>query len=174
MPKNLIDNNSLEIYEGVEKSVYDAQVPDLISRMNAAEANINMMQAGSVLLFGGSKGVGETITLTEPFTNFRYLLFVSANHGSALVLVGYETEAPNVDTVISSVMVGRWFGVSMNGVYKFSNNNSLYNEFNRCLVKANSATSLTISYGSREIIGTSLSSSGFANVIRVYGVQRVQ
>lgn len=174
MPKNLIDNNSLEIYEGVEKSVYDAQVPNLISRMNAAEANINMMQAGSVMLFSGSKGVGETITLSEPFTNFRYLLFVGSNGVSSFVLVGDETDIPNTTPSRSTMMVGRTIGISMNGVYKFNNADKLYNEFNRCLIRTDSATSLTIIRGSSELIGTALQTDSFKNIIRIFGYQRVQ
>ncbi len=116
-----------------------------------------------VVLFDGGLKVG-TNTISESIKNFKYIVFeVPGEYGYHLVQF--------------SDMIGEDFAVSVVGNGKWSNKNSLYVEIYNFRGTFTNDTSMKITYLSRTIIDTGVSSTygsdGVAIPLRIIGRERI-
>ena len=165
MSKNLIDNQNYGMTEGLPITYDDA-----------------------VSLWSGSADVGDTIALSEAFTNFKQLMFVNGSRRCAVILVGNEAVSSSWDEYPnSSLAVGKWFQMLMSGTsFSVTNDQPNYLSFQNDLYAMSAVSATSIEYLKTRSIYASAQNEAAApgevvwntrpdssNILAVYGIGRI-
>ena len=144
MSKNLIDNQSYGMYEGLPKTYAD-----------------------TTLLWSGSADVGDTITLSEAFTNFKQLIFV-AGGACGVVIVGDESSGNTLNTTDSAKICMNRYDAYSSGITTIA----LY--FNVAKITATSTVAFSVDAGQQMYITPSEAAQiSFSPITKIYGIGRI-
>lgn len=144
-----------------------SNVSSLVSAVHSDLANNNAV----VQLFQGSAGVGDTMTLSEAFTNFNKLLFVGSSSLIGEVLVSGNMYPASM--IANMLKVGQDCDFQMNGVSAFTDTGDLYSRINRARLYPESFTSIRIKKGSYSYFYAGMTTGDFLPITKIFGVGRV-